>query len=369
MNPPPCRYWARGGACRHGAACAFSHDTAVAQALAIPCVYYARGFCQYGTACRFDHVKQGGGGTAPQASPSAPVSTFAPPSTPAWTPGDVTAAHLDPDELEVLAELEALGLAGVDDGDDGDDVARVVEAGSGSPPPTSAGLCGAFIVSGRCAKGDACRHTHGDLCDRCGRYSLHPTRLDERAAHDAECAARAARIAELATSATIECGICLEVVLDKARAADRRFGLLACDHAFCLPCIRSWRGNAASGFDVEGAVRACPICRTRADFVTPSATWPASEEARAAVISAYKAAVATIECRHWDRGRGTCPFGTSCHYAHLDEAGAPVDRSTGLRFVGGADGTVKPMAGVRLSDFLTAGGSAGARRVMGGRGR
>jgi hypothetical protein len=44
---PPCRYFAA-GACRNGAACPFSHDTAVANALAAPCVYYARGHCQYG---------------------------------------------------------------------------------------------------------------------------------------------------------------------------------------------------------------------------------------------------------------------------------------------------------------------------------
>jgi E3 ubiquitin-protein ligase makorin len=295
----------------------------------------------------------------------------------------VSAAHVDQDELEVLAELEALGLAGVDESDD---VSRVVgadagewddggggsdwngDASFGPSPSSTAGLCGAYTATGHCAKGAACRLAHGDLCPRCGRHALHPSNEAERLAHDAECAARAARIAELAASATVECGICMERVLEKARPADRRFGLLSCDHAFCLPCIRSWRGNAAGGFDVDGAVRACPVCRAKADFVTPSATWPATAAAREAIIQSYKTALASIECRHWDRGRGACPFGTSCHYAHLDEAGNRVDRSAGLRFVGDADGAVKPMADVRLSDFLAAGASAGARRVM-GRGR
>ena len=36
-----------------------------------------------------------------------------------------------------------------------------------------------------------------------------------------------------AASAKVECGICLEIVHEKQRMADRRFGLLAgCDHPF-----------------------------------------------------------------------------------------------------------------------------------------
>jgi hypothetical protein len=43
----------------------------------------------------------------------------------------------------------------------------------------------------------------------------------------------------------VECAICLERVLG---ARGRKFGLLdACDHAFCLPCIRSWRATAERG--------------------------------------------------------------------------------------------------------------------------
>ena len=59
-----------------------------------------------------------------------------------------------------------------------------------------------------------------------------------------------------------------------------------------------------------------------------------------------------------------CPFGTSCHYRHVDADGREVERAAGLRFVGDAEGSVRPMAGVRLSDFL-AGGSVGARRALG----
>lgn len=78
-----------------------------------------------------------------------------------------------------------------------------------------------------------------------------------------------------ATSAVVqkECGICLEVVLSKEDPAARRFGLLACDHCFCLQCIRSWRGSAQAD---ESATRACPTCRTLTFFITPSSIWPQS---------------------------------------------------------------------------------------------
>lgn len=67
----------------------------------------------------------------------------------------------------------------------------------------------------------------------------------------------------------VECGVCMEVVLDKARAADRRFGILShCDHAFCLACIRGWRATGAAATD---STRACPLCRTLSHYVVPSA--------------------------------------------------------------------------------------------------
>ncbi len=50
----------------------------------------------------------------------------------------------------------------------------------------------------------------------------------------------------------------MEQVLSKPQAADRRFGLLACEHAFCLRCIRSWRRNRTA--DVDSAVRTLGGC-------------------------------------------------------------------------------------------------------------
>merc|ERR1711903_356668 len=60
-------------------------------------------------------------------------------------------------------------------------------------------------------------------------------------------------------SATVECCICLERVMEKANPAARRFGLLACHHAFCLGCIRNWRSQNTSGMDIDAALRTCPV--------------------------------------------------------------------------------------------------------------
>ena len=43
----------------------------------------------------------------------------------------------------------------------------------------------------------------------------------------------------------IQCGLCLSPVL---QGVDPRFGLLNCNHAFCLGCIRNWR---ATHFDAN----------------------------------------------------------------------------------------------------------------------
>ena len=38
------------------------------------------------------------------------------------------------------------------------------------------------------------------------------------------------------------CGVCMEVVFEKANPSERRFGILSnCSHCYCLKCIRKWR--------------------------------------------------------------------------------------------------------------------------------
>jgi len=55
----------------------------------------------------------------------------------------------------------------------------------------------------------------------------------------------------LVRSREVECNICMELVMAKEKVSERKFGLLDCDHAFCLGCIRSWRANTDSGADLS----------------------------------------------------------------------------------------------------------------------
>lgn len=65
-------------------------------------------------------------------------------------------------------------------------------------------------------------------------------------------------------SRDVECSICMECVMEKADASERQFGLMACWHAFCLPCIRDWRSQLLSG-DHQNTSRvfSCPAFSSR----------------------------------------------------------------------------------------------------------
>ena len=102
----------------------------------------------------------------------------------------------------------------------------------------------------------------------CGRHCLHPHNAQEREQHQQECQARGRRRAALHASREVECAICLERVLDKASPADRQFGLLDCEHAFCLHCIRGWRAHVEGGADLD-SVRGFPALRTSAPSPFP----------------------------------------------------------------------------------------------------
>ena len=59
-------------------------------------------------------------------------------------------------------------------------------------------------------------------------------------AHRRECSARMLREVSRIDTEERECAICLERISGKM-AAHRKFGLLNCEHCFCLDCVRSWR--------------------------------------------------------------------------------------------------------------------------------
>lgn len=67
------------------------------------------------------------------------------------------------------------------------------------------------------------------------------------------------------------------------------------------------------------------------------------------LLAAYRAKLASIPCRHFDYGRGVCPFGDACFYAHLNVDGS-VNRTQRTRI--DKDGNVSVMSTPKLSDFL-----------------
>ena len=80
---------------------------------------------------------------------------------------------------------------------------------------------------------------------------LHPHNQEAREEHMSECKARHDRLASLRYSQAVECCVCMEHVLEKPTAAERKFGLLSCEHAFCLGCIRGWRSHHEGGADTD----------------------------------------------------------------------------------------------------------------------
>lgn len=160
------------------------------------------------------------------------------------------------------------------------------------------------------------------------------------------------------------CAVCLEDVA----ASGRLFGLLpSCSHCVCLACIREWR---TSGSVETSAARGCPVCRVVSPFVVPSRAF-ATGAAKGAVRDAYLRTLGATPCKYYDRGRGTCPFGSSCFYLHAAPDGTRIEPEP-PRFAYGASAPGAPSAvGVRaptLSDFVATPSSAAPARSAGGGG-
>ena len=156
--------------------------------------------------------------------------------------------------------------------------------------------------------------------------------------------------------------MCLERVL----ATGRLFGLLPnCEHCVCLPCIREWRSSETVA---SSAARGCPICRVVSPYVVPSRVFVTAGARKEEVRAAYLATLAARPCKHFDGGRGTCPFGSSCFYTHrmpdgrLAQPAAPRVAYGCAREAAGAAGARGDVAAARLdsltlSDFFS--GAAG----------
>ncbi|POM62391.1 Makorin-like protein [Phytophthora palmivora] len=200
--------------------------------------------------------------------------------------------------------------------------------------PTSA-LC-RFFVLGKCRYGSRCTFSH----------SL-PAQVSECAADESDGLSAAAALVDCpfflrgnckygehcrlrhnpamlpgaASAATnnqqdFTCGICFDDIVQSGK----HFGLLSCDHCFCLDCLRVWRQSKDMELEV---IRACPACRLPSDFIVPSLIFVTGDEKRK-VVEVYKSHLALRECKYFNGLFGSCPFGPRCFYAHRDSQGRDV---------------------------------------------
>ncbi|KAI4975390.1 hypothetical protein ZWY2020_048997 [Hordeum vulgare] len=365
------------GACLKGEYCEFSHDWSD-QSNNV-CTFYQRGSCSYGSRCRYDHVKVSRNNPVPPL-PSSSAATRNPVRPP---PSSSTATHVASTSLQLLSSgrplhpghqtnssnqrqqisMDKLSLSESKPAwrnevqpdsvsEDGIDWSSIQTAQNQTSMKLADMPICSFAAAGNCPYGEECPHMHGDLCAFCGKMCLHPYRPDERQEHIKLCEKNHKRLEALKRSQEIECSVCLDRVLSKPTAAERKFGLLSeCDHPFCISCIRNWRGNSpTSGMDVNSALRACPICRKLSYYVIPSVLWYFSKEEKLEITENYKAKLKSIDCKYFDFGTGTCPFGTSCFYKHAYRDGRLEE--VVLRHLDCDDGSTLIAKNIRLSDFL-----------------
>ncbi|CAF3427802.1 unnamed protein product [Rotaria sp. Silwood1] len=309
-----CRYFLS-NACRYGDKCFYSHDRSTGQVNNV-CRYYLQGKCAYENRCRYDHVRP-----KPQIS-----TTFQAVSLRTNPP---LQQNIINNQSRPINTGVPMSYASVCRGNnDMIDSSNLTQQLSPSPSIFSLqSLCPYAEKDGICEAletGRYCPYVHGDLCDLCAMPALHPTNEKQREQHRLECLKKHEDECEEAfaiqRSEDKKCGVCLETVWD--RDGDKRFGILEnCDHIFCLDCIRKWR--ASSNYEHK-VVKACPECRVKSDFVTPTKYWPENEEAKQELIKAYKENLQQIHCKFFKRGDGLCPFGSKCFYLHVDKRGQPV---------------------------------------------
>ena len=151
-----------------------------------------------------------------------------------------------------------------------------------------------------------------------------------------------------------ECGICRERVLGSGRSAkEKKFGLLTgCNHAFCLGCIREWRGVLAQSKEV---VRGCPICRAQTYFIVPFDRLVVDKQRKKRIIEMYKENLSHIRCKHFDAHQD-CPFQNSCFYKHVMPNGEVVDKKVVLnyrtKYEDDGTATTEVIRDVLLAEFI-----------------
>ena len=93
------------------------------------------------------------------------------------------------------------------------------------------------------------------------------------------------------------------------------------------------------------------MCRTLSFLVVPCDRFIADEGRKAVESSRYHSAQRAIPCKHFNFGKGACPFGSSCFYAHLNSDGSvAVQPKHTIRL--DSEGNVGVGRSFRLNEFL-----------------
>ncbi|XP_038067207.1 probable E3 ubiquitin-protein ligase makorin-1 isoform X2 [Patiria miniata] len=377
-----CRYFIH-GVCRAGDNCRYAHDRSGKDANI--CKFYLGGNCRFGTNCRFDHVKPNSKtslkkpnkttslGSAHKGSMSISALEDAPSKMVTLQKG-VANQGMGEDQLSPLSKVRMEDLVGA-----AEFVPGQLYIGSVPPTYSAAALSGVgsenvepgltatsqdearysedmlcpFALRGTCRYGENCKFLHGEVCDMCGSACLITNDPVQNKRHRELCLAAHEKSMQEAFafqhSREVLCCICMEVILEKSPAKERKFGLLSnCNHPYCLSCIRKWR--SAKQYEKK-VVRACPTCRVPSPFVTPSDFWVDEPEEKKRVLERYKEALSKKECKYFKQGLGTCPFGAECFYLHAYPDGTKEDRTKARQFTGG-DGKVKTHRSFSLWEFF-----------------
>uniref|UniRef100_A0A8C3X851 E3 ubiquitin-protein ligase makorin-2 n=1 Tax=Catagonus wagneri TaxID=51154 RepID=A0A8C3X851_9CETA len=210
-----------------------------------------------------------------------------------------------------------------------------------------------YAAAGECRFGDACVYLHGEVCEICRLQVLHPFNPEQRKAHEKTCMSTFEHEMEKAfafqASQDKVCSICMEVILEKASASERRFGILSnCNHTYCLSCIRQWR--CAKQFE-NPIIKSCPECRVISEFVIPSVYWVEDQNKKNELIEAFKQGMGKKACKYFEQGKGTCPFGNKCLYRHAYPDGRLAEPEKPRKQLS-SEGTVRFFNSVRLWDFI-----------------
>ncbi|KAK9711451.1 E3 ubiquitin-protein ligase makorin-1, variant 3 [Basidiobolus ranarum] len=144
-----------------------------------------------------------------------------------------------------------------------------------------------FGETGNCHYGSSCQYIHGLPCPSCFKFVLHPYQNPQQhQAHITECLTKHIQTSEQNLQSVdpyeIKCELCFEKVLS---TPDSRFGILNCEHPFCLDCIREWRVNQSPDSEL---MKSCPTCRKISHFIIPSSTWLVDRTEKQQLFHEYK---------------------------------------------------------------------------------